>query len=81
MALHVTGLRPGDLTEVVDCLLLGSAACADTCPALSARRRELAHAIGDGLDTLPRPRFLNPHTDPGPDQAPVPAAVRRSTTT
>ncbi|MBK3625467.1 hypothetical protein JHN59_11535 [Streptomyces sp. MBT49] len=66
MALHVTGLRPADLTEVVDCLLLGSAACAETCPALSARRRELAHAIGDSLDTLPRPRLLHSTTDPAP---------------
>lgn len=58
MALHVTGLGPGDLAEVVDCLLLGSAVCAETCPALSARRRELADAIGDALDGLPRPSCL-----------------------
>lgn len=73
MALHVTGLGPGDLAEVVDCLLLGSAVCAETCPALSARRRELADALGDALDRLPRPSCLPPDTDPVPAAAPAAA--------
>lgn len=73
MALHVTGLGPGDLAEVVDCLLLGSAVCAETCPVLSARRRELADALGDALDRLPRPSCLS--LDPETDPAVAPAAV------
>ncbi|MGX1513955.1 hypothetical protein [Streptomyces collinus] len=75
MAVHVTGLGPGDLAEVVDCLLLGSAVCAETCPRLSARRRELADAIGDALDALPRPRCLPLDTDPDAVPAAAPAAA------
>jgi hypothetical protein len=69
MAVHMTGLGPGDYAEIVDCLLLGAAVCADTSPELCAYRQGLADRIGDALDTLPGPR--RPETAP----APVPAAA------
>ncbi|MFF7901211.1 hypothetical protein ACFZCV_20800 [Streptomyces sp. NPDC007920] len=51
MALHVTGLSTEDIAEVVDCLLLGADQTASA--EISARRRQLAHHIGDALDELP----------------------------
>ncbi|MEU9643622.1 hypothetical protein [Streptomyces sp. NPDC048188] len=53
MALHLTGLCAEDLAEVVDCLLLGAEHTASR--ELSARRRHIAHRIGDALDQLPTP--------------------------
>lgn len=53
MALHLTGLSPDDVAEVVDCLLLGAEQTADTDGELAARRLSLAHRIGDALDELP----------------------------
>jgi hypothetical protein len=53
MAVQMTGLGPGDYSEIVDCLLLGSAVCAETSPELCAYRQRLADQIGDALDTLP----------------------------
>ncbi|MDX3087161.1 hypothetical protein PV620_30120 [Streptomyces sp. ME02-6978a] len=51
MALHLTGLSPEDLAEVVDCLLLGADQTANT--VIAERRRHIAHGIGDALDALP----------------------------
>lgn len=55
MAVHMTGLGPGDYAEIVDCLLLGAAACEATSPGLCAYRQRLADQIGDALETLPGP--------------------------
>lgn len=51
MALHLMGLNAEDLAEVVDCLLLGAEQTANS--EIAARRRHLAHGIGDALDQLP----------------------------
>ncbi|GGZ72965.1 hypothetical protein ACFOOM_01190 [Streptomyces echinoruber] len=53
MALHLTGLSPDDLADVVDCLLLAAEHTADTDGELAARRLSLAHRIGDALNKLP----------------------------
>ncbi|MFD8509638.1 hypothetical protein ACFV27_00630 [Streptomyces antimycoticus] len=53
MAVQMTGLGSGDYAEIVDCLLLGAAVCAETSPQLCAYRQRLADQIGDALDTLP----------------------------
>ncbi|WP_326814064.1 hypothetical protein [Streptomyces sp. NBC_01763] len=53
MALHLAGLDPDDVAEIVECLLLGSAHAAQDAPGLAGRRRELADTIGDALDALP----------------------------
>jgi hypothetical protein len=66
MAVHMTGFGPGDYAEVVDCLLLGAAVCAESSPERGAYRQHLADQLGDALDTLPGPR---------PVPAAVPAAV------
>lgn len=71
MAVHMTGLGPGDYAEIVDCLLLGAAVCAETSAELCAYRQRLADEIGDALDTLPRRRPADPSTVP----AAVPAAA------
>ncbi|MGA5605948.1 hypothetical protein ACPCUF_33865 [Streptomyces griseoincarnatus] len=51
MALHLTGLSGEDIAEVVDCLLLGADQTAN--PDIADRRRHIAHALGDALDSLP----------------------------
>ncbi|MBQ1122604.1 hypothetical protein [Streptomyces sp. B15] len=53
MALQLTGLGPGDVAEVVESLIVAADACEPTAPELADARRELAHRIGDALDTLP----------------------------
>ncbi|MFF1483099.1 hypothetical protein ACIGZH_01850 [Streptomyces sp. NPDC058319] len=55
MTLHITGLSPGDVAEVVECLLIGADDCTGHAPDLANRRRALAHHIGDALDRLPTP--------------------------
>ncbi|MCX4575650.1 hypothetical protein OHB41_21140 [Streptomyces sp. NBC_01571] len=45
-----------DLTEIVEGLLAGADARADTAPEIAARWRTLAHDIGDSLDLLPPPK-------------------------
>ncbi|MFE7232531.1 hypothetical protein ACFVAF_18095 [Streptomyces sp. NPDC057596] len=55
MALHITGLSPGDLAEVVECLLVGADHCTDHAPELADQRRAIAHRLGDALDQLPAP--------------------------
>lgn len=55
MAVQLNGLTTDDLAEIVECLIIGADSSADRAPALTARRRELAHRIGDGLDLLPVP--------------------------
>lgn len=71
MAVQMTGLGPGDYAEIVDCLLLGAAVCAQTSSELRAYRQRLADVIGDALDTLPGPRPVEPA--PAPAAAPVTA--------
>ncbi|MFE1926504.1 hypothetical protein ACFW91_28585 [Streptomyces asoensis] len=51
MAIYLTGLSAEDVAEVVDCLLLGADHTANG--QISARRRDLAHSLGDALDALP----------------------------
>lgn len=48
-------LTSDDVAEIVDALHDGADACAPHAPALAAKRRALANAIGDALDQLPRP--------------------------
>ncbi|MFF2612288.1 hypothetical protein [Kitasatospora sp. NPDC058046] len=55
MAATLRGLVVEDVAEIVDCLLVGAAACTETSPALADRRRDLAHRIGDALDEPLRP--------------------------
>ncbi|MYR60045.1 hypothetical protein GTY54_28710 [Streptomyces sp. SID625] len=55
MTLHITGLSPGDVAEVVECLLVGADDCTSHAPELADHRRALAHRIGDALDQLPTP--------------------------
>jgi len=55
MALHITGLAPGDVAEVIECLLVGADHCTDHAPELAEHRRALAHRLGDALDQLPTP--------------------------
>lgn len=57
MALHLTGLSPEDLAEVVDCLLLGAEQTVND--QIAERRRDLAHDLGDALDSLPGPRVAD----------------------
>lgn len=45
---------PDDLAEVIDSLLDAADACEGHAPHLAAKRRDLAHALGDGLDALPQ---------------------------
>lgn len=44
-----------DLAEIVDALLTAADECEHRAPELAARRRALAHQIGDALDDLPKP--------------------------
>ncbi|MFI7394051.1 hypothetical protein [Streptomyces tendae] len=44
-----------DVAEIIDALLSTADGCADRAPALAARRRQLAHDMGDALDQLPAP--------------------------
>lgn len=53
MALHITGLGPGDVAEVIECLLAGADRCTGHAPELAERRRSLADQLGDALDQLP----------------------------
>ncbi|NUS83002.1 MAG: hypothetical protein HOY75_09660 [Streptomyces sp.] len=45
-----------DASELVEALLVAAQARETTAPELAARWRNLANAIGDGLDALPPPR-------------------------
>lgn len=54
IAVHLPG-GPDDCGELVDALLAAADACDRHAPALAARRRALAHELGDALDSLPRP--------------------------
>ncbi|MGW4950634.1 hypothetical protein [Streptomyces parvulus] len=42
-----------DASEIVDALLTAADACEGRAPELAARRRQLAHDVGDALDQLP----------------------------
>ncbi len=53
IALRLPG--PDDAAEIVDSLLKDAAILDAHAPALAARKRRLADAIGDALDRLPRP--------------------------
>lgn len=53
IALRLPG--PDEAAEIVEALLVAADAVADHAPDLADRRRELAHDIGDALDTLPAP--------------------------
>ncbi|MEU2062876.1 hypothetical protein [Streptomyces sp. NPDC013455] len=55
MTLHITGLAPGDVAEVIECLLVGADHCVGHAPELAEQRRSLAHRLGDSLDLLPTP--------------------------
>ncbi|MFB7776885.1 hypothetical protein [Streptomyces bauhiniae] len=46
---------PDDAGELVEALLTAADAKATDAPALATRWRQLAHDIGDALDTLPTP--------------------------
>ncbi|WP_199807456.1 hypothetical protein [Streptomyces sp. NRRL F-5650] len=43
------------MAEIIDALLSTADGCEDRAPALAARRRQLAHDMGDALDQLPAP--------------------------
>ncbi|WP_435643385.1 hypothetical protein ACR9VJ_18230 [Streptomyces sp. H49] len=45
-----------DVSEIVDALLTAADACEGHAPELAARRRALAHDVGDALDQLPAPQ-------------------------
>lgn len=53
IALRLQG--PDDVAELIEALVLAADACEDQAPALAARRRAFADALGDGLDALPSP--------------------------
>lgn len=53
MVMTLRGLSADDLAEVVECLILGADAVADSAPPLALCRRDLAHEIGDALDAIP----------------------------
>jgi hypothetical protein len=59
-------LLPGadDVAELIDSLHDGADACEPHAPALAAKRRALANAIGDELDRLPRPTIREDHDTP-----------------
>lgn len=50
-----------DAVDLVDALLAAADARGRRCPRQAARWRELAHEIGDALDTLPTPRAQEQH--------------------
>ncbi|MEU6496417.1 hypothetical protein ABZ890_39575 [Streptomyces sp. NPDC046984] len=55
MSVRLTGLGPGDVAEVIECLLVGAEHCAGYAPELAEHRRTLANQLGDALDALPAP--------------------------
>jgi hypothetical protein len=60
MAARITLPSAEDVAEVVNCLLTAADTCATRAPDLAARRRLLAHQIGDALDLIPIPAPCNP---------------------
>ncbi|MFE5258274.1 hypothetical protein [Streptomyces coelicoflavus] len=44
-----------DVAEIIDALLSTADGCEARAPELAARRRQLAHDMGDALDRLPAP--------------------------